>query len=35
MGGESVQISQPGLTMMACPEKIAAQEHQYLKKVGR
>ena len=34
MGGESVQISQPGLTMMACPEKIAAQEHQYLKNLA-
>ncbi|NYT46966.1 MAG: META domain-containing protein [Candidatus Methanofishera endochildressiae] len=29
-----MQISQPGLTMMACPEKIAAQEHQYLKNLA-
>ena len=34
MGGDSVQISQPGLTMMACAEKIAAQEHQYLRNLA-
>ncbi|MBT3812108.1 MAG: META domain-containing protein [Gammaproteobacteria bacterium] len=34
MGGEGVQISQPGLTMMVCPEKIAAQEYQYLKNLA-
>ena len=34
MGGDSVQISQPGLTLMACAEKIAAQEHQYLKNLA-
>ncbi|RLA18884.1 MAG: hypothetical protein DRQ62_12765 [Gammaproteobacteria bacterium] len=30
----TVKISQPGLTMMACPEKIAAQQHQYLKNLA-
>ena len=34
MGGNSVQISQPGLTMMACAEEISAQEHQYLKNLA-
>ena len=34
MGDDIVQISQAGLTMMACPEKIAAQEHKYLKNLA-
>lgn len=34
MGEGIVQISQTGLTMMACPEKITVQEHQYLKNLA-
>ena len=34
MGEDGVKISHSGLTMMACPEKVAAQEHQYLKNLA-